>query len=268
MKSWRFKWALAEVCNFSNYSRHNQILHSSWKFWLALLLKLVPHLWPFQIQLHLKRGGVVSVNEFMTLYIYKEIFVDGCYDVPLSMSSEPLIVDVGANTGLFIIRMKQLYPRSHVFGYEPMPSNYTQLRRNLELSKCHDCQIFRRGVAGIARKDKLFIHRSNIGGHSIHKSEAGGDDYIEVDLVDVYGMLEPLNGMPCDLLKLDCEGAEYEIIKSISKEMAKKIKKIVFEITPSLYDTNEVATHLGNIGYRVSRHQGLWLADYQGTTQA
>lgn len=268
MQSWRFEWALAEISNFSNYSRHGQILHSSWKFWLALLLKFMPRLWPFQIELRLKQGGVVGVNEFMTLYIYKEIFVDGCYDVPLPASGDPLIIDVGANTGLFIIRMKQLYPRSRVFGYEPVPSNYAQLERNLELSGCDDCEIFRRGVAGLARKEKLYIHRSNIGGHSIHKSEAGGDDHIEIDLVDIDGMLQPLNGKPCDLLKLDCEGAEYEIIKGISKETAKKIKKIVFEVTPTLYDTNEVAEHLRNIGYRLGRHKGLWLADYQEETQA
>ena len=261
MRTQRLRWVLAEICNTSNYSRHRKVLHSSWKFWCALLLKFVPHVWPFQIQLRLKQGGVIKVTEFMTLFIYREIFVDGCYDVPLKVTGDLLIVDVGANTGLFIIRMKQLYPRSHIVAYEPMPSNYRQLKENLCLSKCFGCEIFSKGVGAIARKEKLFKHPTNIGGHSIVRSQVRGNNYIEIDLVDVGGMLEPLNGRACDLLKLDCEGAEYEILKSITKEMAQKLRMIIFESTPPLYDENELADHLRSIGYLVSRHRNMWLAE-------
>ena len=65
MRTQRLRWVLAEICNTSNYSRHRKVLHSSWKFWCALLLKFVPHVWPFQIQLRLKQGGVIKVTEFM-----------------------------------------------------------------------------------------------------------------------------------------------------------------------------------------------------------
>lgn len=80
------------------------------------------------------------------------------------------------------------------------------------------------------------------------------ENHVEIDLVSLADALKLLNGRPCDLLKLDCEGAEYEIIKSIDKEMAKCIRKIVFEITPSLYDTNEISEHLKDLGYRMGRH--------------
>jgi hypothetical protein len=177
MNSWRAKWVMAELSDPSNVSRHRQVLHSSWKFWIALFLKSVPRLWPFTFLLRLKQGGVVPVNEFMTLFIYKEIFVDGCYDLPLTMSAAPIIVDVGANTGLFIVRMKQLYPRAKVLGDEPLPSNYSQLKRTLELSGLHDVEIFMQGVGGTPRKAKLYVHQRNIGGHSIYQSRAGGRRY-------------------------------------------------------------------------------------------
>jgi hypothetical protein len=65
-------------------------------------------------------------------------------------------------------------------------------------------------------------------------------------------------------LKLDCEGAELEIIASINKEMAARIENILFEPTPSLYNVNELIEHLERIGYGVSRHKGLYLAVHQG----
>ena len=107
----------------------------------------------------------MAVKEFMTLYIYKEIFVDGYYDLSLASGPAPFIIDVGANTGLFIIRMKQLYPNSRVAGYEPLPSNFLQLKRSIELSRLDHVDIFMQGVGGTPRIEKLYIHPKNIGGH-------------------------------------------------------------------------------------------------------
>lgn len=259
MKSWRLKWTLAEISNLSNFYKHNQTLHSSWKFWLAIVAKFVPSLWVFPIRLYLKNGGVVNVMDFMTLYIYKEIFVDNCYDFPFLSTQEPLIIDVGANTGLFTIRMKQLYPCSRIYCYEPFASNYDQLRRNLEQSHFGGCHLFQKGVGGTARKEKLFIHHRNIGGHSIYKSQTSEREHIEIELVDVPGILEHLDGKTCSLLKIDCEGAEYEIINSINKEIARQIENIVFEPTPFVYDIHKLIKHLEDIGYHIEKHKGLYV---------
>jgi len=256
MKSWRLAWTLAEISDSSNIAKHRRALRSPWKFWAALFLKFVPFVWPFPIQLRLRRGGVVTVREFMTLFIYKEIFVDGCYDLPLP-TAPSVIVDIGANTGLFMIRMKQLYPNAGIRGYEPLPSNYAQLRQNLELSALDKVETCMQGVGGTTRKEKLYVHPSNIGGHSIHRSLAGGGRHIEIDLVGLRELLDSLDGQRCDVLKLDCEGAELEIIKSIDEEMAKRIDNVVFEPTPSLYDVTQLVEHLKSIGYRVGDYKGL-----------
>ena len=202
----------------------------------------------------------MAVKEFMTLYIYKEIFVDGCYDLSLATSPAPFIIDVGANTGLFIIRMKQLYPNSRVAGYEPLPSNFFQLKRSIELSRLDNVEIFMQGVGSPPRIEKLYIHPKNIGGHSIFQSHAESSKYIEVNLIDVQGLLPPTTGMKCNLLKLDCEGAEFEIINSIREDMAARIENILFEATPSLYNVDELIRHLERIGYRVNRQKDLCLA--------
>jgi FkbM family methyltransferase len=263
MKSWRLKWAWTEISNPSNFYKHSQALYSSWKFWLALVAKFIPSSWVCPIQLHLKKGGVVNVRDFMTLYIYREIFVDNCYDYPPLSTQEPLIIDVGANTGLFAIRMKQLYPRAHVFCYEPFPSNYDQLKQNLEQSQFDSCYLFEKGVGGTARKEKLFIHHRNIGGHSIYKDQSSGGEYVEIELIDITEVLRNIDRRSCNLLKLDCEGAEYEIIKSIDKNTARHIEYIVFEPTPTIYDIKELLKHLEDIGYHVEMHKGLGVALYE-----
>lgn len=259
MISWRLNWALGQVLDTSSFPKHGETLRSPAQFWRALALKIVPRLWSSPIRLRLKNGGEFSVAEFMTLYIYKEIFIDGCYDEPKLPSAAPCIIDIGANTGLFAIRMKQLYPNATLHCYEPMPANFKSLQRNLALSQLEKCKSYAEGVGGNARQEKLYIHQKNLGGHSIYAGLAS-DESIDIKLVDLGTVLQRLDSGRCDLLKLDCEGAEFEIIQSMDFDTAEKIDRIVFEPTSSKYHIDELIKPLSHLGYAVRWNEGLCIA--------
>lgn len=257
---WRLKWLIKELRPHPTRFGHRAAFKQPWKYWLALFLKAPPLIaYPFSIELKLKSGGSVIVNDFMALYICNEIFVEGCYDIALDQEN-PVIIDVGANIGMFVIRMKQLYPQAKIFAYEPMPGNYHQLRANLGRNGLDNVVMVQKGVGGTPRMETLYIHPKNIGGHSIHATLAGGRKSLQIELMDVELILGALDGATCSLLKLDCEGAEFEIIKSLTPETAAKIEKIVFESTRSLYNVKELVRHLESLEYRVSWQHGLYLA--------
>ncbi len=258
--SWRLNWAIDQMLEVSSFSKHQAALNSHLQFWRALALKIIPKLWTRPVHMKLKNGGEFLVHEFMTLYIYKEIFIDGCYDHPRLAHEAPTIIDVGANTGLFAIRMKQLYPSANVHCYEPMPENFQSLRTNLAMSKFNLCTTHLEGVGGLARNEKLYIHKKNLGGHSIYQGIAS-DKFVDIQLIDLHSALDRLNGKHCDLLKLDCEGAELEIIKSMDASVAERIQHIVLEPTPSKYHIDEVITPLTSLGYKVRWNEGLCIAE-------
>ncbi|HEY0057038.1 MAG TPA: FkbM family methyltransferase [Pedobacter sp.] len=260
MKSWRLDWTLKELFSIKNYKNHADALRHPSRFWIALFLKFIPDLWRKPLLLELKQGGSFFVRKFMTLYIYKEIFIDKCYDNPVLSGLDPVIVDIGANTGLFAIRMKQLYPESQIFCFEPNELNFEQLSINVQASKMSFIKPFQFGVGGRSRKEKLYTHKHNLGGHSIIQSEANSDEYTEIEIVAISEVFENLNIDKCDLLKIDCEGAEYEIIKSINRELAMRIEKIIFEPTASVYDVNELLEHLTNVGFVMIDNEGLYIA--------
>lgn len=259
MASWRLAWAASEL-RPSNVAKHHRALRASWKYWFALAAKFVPHVWPWPIVLRLREGGAFVVQRFMTLYIYTEIFLDRCYDLPFRLADDAVIVDVGSNTGLFILRMKQLYPASTVVGFEPMPDNFRQLRANIAASNLRDVYVFDCGVGGRARQETLHIHPRNLGGNSIIASEVMNGHSIDIDIIDVADMLAKTPAGRCDLLKLDCEGAEREIIHAITPAIAPCIRTILFEPTPGLYAVTEVVHHLESVGFRVSKNRGLYMA--------
>ena len=260
MKFWRFRWTLKEILTPKNYIKHKKELQSSWKYWVTLLKKFFPGLSKKPVLMKLKNGGAFYVKEFMSLYIYKEVFVDKCYDYPRLSVKDPVILDVGANTGFFAIRMKQLYPSAKIYCFEPFPSNFKQLSTNIAVSDFKDLHLFSFGVSGMSRKEKLYIHKSNIGGHSIIQSETNSDQYVEIELLSLKQVFKEQQIVNCNLLKMDCEGAEGEIIKSFDSELVQAIETIIFEPSHRVYDFEEIKNHLRSLGFSISNQQGLCVA--------
>jgi FkbM family methyltransferase len=246
-------------------AEHRRVLVAPWKFWAALALKLVPGAWPWPIDLELRQGGRFAVREFMTLYIYTEIFVHRCYDAGLAadLGAQPQIADVGANTGLFVVRARQLHPRGHVVAFEPLRANHQALRETLAMSGIDDVDARDEGVGGTARSERLYIHPRNLGGHSIVSGRGVSGTSVDIRLIDVRQMLESLGGR-CDLLKLDCEGAEWEIVRSITPREAACIRHMLIEPTPQLYDVEELVARLRALGYEVRFERDVFVAEFRG----
>ncbi|MGW8767442.1 FkbM family methyltransferase [Streptomyces sp. NPDC055815] len=77
---------------------------------------------------------VFSLNGNETDYLYGEIFDDESYIPPQGwdMPTEPLILDIGANIGLFTLFALQRWPGAKVLSFEPAPDVFDTLRRNVE----------------------------------------------------------------------------------------------------------------------------------------
>ena len=252
---WRLKWTLAQLARPAEYRKHSAVLRSAPSFYFTTLEKLVPGLSPKVKYLTLANGHVIPVRDFMTLYIYKEIFVDRCYDLILDRSA-PVIVDIGANTGLFALRLKQLYPSARISCYEPFPPNFAQLQNTISVNKLDSVTPIQKAVGARPGRAKLFIHKRNIGGHSFYATEALNADYVDVEVIDLSSILGDLQH-DVDLLKLDCEGAEFDILMSLGGADARKIRRIVVETTSALYDVDQLNAQMTSLGYRHQPQDGL-----------
>jgi FkbM family methyltransferase len=241
--------------------RNFELLENPLTYYGSLLLKAVSGLYPRPIRLRLRGGSyVIPVESFMTAYIYKEVFADGDYDLPLS-TKEPNILDIGANTGLFALRMKQLFPDSRLFCVEPEPSNYAQLERLVSENRLQSVQLIQVAIGAKTGVSTLYLHPHNIGGHSLIQQ---GSDWTPSD-VKLLGLQDALKAFPnghCDLIKLDCEGAEYQILLSIDADLAPRIGCIVFEGSGHLYDVDELHEHLKSLGYSLEYRHGLTIARF------
>jgi FkbM family methyltransferase len=251
LPTWRIQCMSEWLLKGRNRRAQSDLLLNPGSYFLALLAKIIPNWHTTGIALKLRDGGAFCVHDFMALNIYHEIFVARCYDPALPRGGVPRIIDVGSNIGLFALRAKQAAPEAIVACFEPFPLNFNRLRDNVALSRLAGVSCYRQGIAGSCRSARLHINPTNAGGHSL-KRQLAGPDTVDIDLIDLSTALGRMPDGRCELLKLDCEGAEEEIIRSLTPELASRIERIIYEASPALYDVSELNSQLSRLGYAVS----------------
>ncbi|MDP3790211.1 MAG: FkbM family methyltransferase, partial [Candidatus Omnitrophota bacterium] len=108
--------------------------------------------------------------------------------------------------------------------------------------------IFNRGVSGKRGARRLFIDHNNPGGHSMFNGSGG---FIEIDTVSLSDIFDDNGLSHCDFLKMDCEGAEYEILYNTPLEYLKRIKSISMEYHDN-GDISGLASFLEENGFKVT----------------
>lgn len=258
MAFWRLKWTLPRVLSPSYYQRLSKSLQHPADFYRALAGTLFTHNKTQDYRLLCLDGTVIYINHFVSLFIFDEVFIDKFYDRELT-SKKPLIVDVGGNQGYFSLRFRQLYPQATIYTFEPDPTNFDRLNRNVKESPSGHIHAFMMGMGNQSRTEKLFLHPTNLGGHSIVQ-ETDDQPFEEIRIIGIKEAFETHHWEQIDLLKLDCEGAEYEIIMAIDEVLASKIRAIVYEPTPKNYDPKITNQHLQNLGFKIEEGMGVYLA--------
>jgi len=142
------------------------------------------------------------------------------------------IIDIGGLIGSFTLWAQEQWPNATIHVYEPDPDSFDLLAKNIKQTKSK--KIFPFNLAVWKKDGNLILHRfSNTPGSNsvIHKKRPFTGNYqgkIKIKTQSMKKALKKIGGN-VDILKLDCEGAEYEILYSLSKRELKKIKFLVLE---------------------------------------
>lgn len=165
--------------------------------------------------------------------IINEIYFRKIYTPPgFEIKSDDIVVDVGAQIGIFSIFASKLTPRGKVYSFEPEFQNFKLLLENIKLNNCHNIICFRQAISNKEGKDYLFINPYNVGGHSFLLPTS---QKIIVPCTTLKAFIEKEKLKKIDFLKMDCEGMEYKILLNCTKDCLNKISKIALEY----HDTNE-----------------------------
>lgn len=118
-----------------------------------------------------------------------------------------------------------------MISYEPFAGNFARLRANVGARK--NIEPVRAAVAGRSGALRLYHPRSErlSGVYSTHadfgeRSDHMSETYDEVPAVSLAELFERHAIERCDLLKIDVEGAEYDILYSAPRELLGRVERI------------------------------------------
>jgi FkbM family methyltransferase len=133
----------------------------------------------------------------------------------LGLKPGDIVLDIGAHVGIVSCFLAKRYPGIIVHAFEPVPANFARLQRNLAANGVTNVEAHCCAVTGDGRRLTLVGNsRSNSGGiTAVIEAEPSHQRYevASMTLADIFDCWVPGR---CALLKIDCEGSEYEVLES------------------------------------------------------
>ena len=174
------------------------------------------------VKLHAHAGSLVR--------FINEIWIDKVYTPPPAFTIRDgwVIVDLGGHEGVFSLLAATSARGVSVYAFEPSPSSYRNLCRNIELNALTNVKTFE--VAVSSADGEALLHVAHEAGRTslVQRSDVTLQAKIPVQAWSLERVLKVI-GSHVNLLKMDIEGMEYEVILSCPREALRRVERIALE---------------------------------------
>lgn len=224
-----------------NISKNFEILFQS-KYYISNLekkfknLTIVSHKEGFLVGFH---GFSIYVESNEEFYILNEIFIRSDYD--FTTVSKAVIIDIGANIGITSLFFSQFDFVEKIYAFEPVKDTYEQAEYNFSLnSKMHKVASIKNIGLGKSSRKEFFLFdklwKGNAGFRGLespsylqNKTATEREVQIEDASIELEAIITANPGRKI-IVKMDCEGGEYEIIEGLyASGMIQSINVLLLE---------------------------------------
>lgn len=195
-----------------------------------------------------KKLNFLSGKSVITLY--DEIYNKKNYFFTTS-TENPYIIDCGSNIGMSIIYFKELYPKAKIVGFEADPTLFKILQENIHTNfVLEDVTLYNKAV-WYKETSLNFCSDNGISG-SLDFFQKEASKSLEKVAIQTINLADYLKDRKVDLLKIDIEGAEFEVLMNC-KSYLHNVEKIIFEYHSSFNNKQklgEILSMLSNNDFR------------------
>lgn len=191
------------------------------------------------------RTAILSINDIYRnkLYLYSILSPD--YEV---------ILDLGANIGVYSLYAVKQCPKAKVYSFEPDIDSFKQLQDNVFINGLND-RVFIFNTAITKDVGKVVLYKDNVStrGSSLFRKLK---DKSIVKSTNLKTIFEELNINKVNVLKMDIEGCEYEVLYNCSKEILNRIDRLLVECHDYIslnkkYNKESMKVFLKNNGFKI-----------------
>jgi FkbM family methyltransferase len=133
-----------------------------------------------------------------------------------NIRSGSVFIDIGANVGYYTLLASSLVGQSgKVLAFEPSPSIFKMLGRNIELNNCSNVELFSIGISDREKMADFYMYDGNIGHSSFIPSDSRYRLEARVALKPLTAVVSPADISRAQMLKIDVEGSESEVLHAL-----------------------------------------------------
>jgi FkbM family methyltransferase len=200
--------------------------------------------------------------------VFNDVFARDVYG--LGAATFGTVIDLGAHVGIFAVRAALVAKR--VICYEPFPASHELLVENVR--RFSHVTAVRRALGARRGTVELFVGELPSQNTVFPAMLEGAAAPVAVEMVALADVFEAHGVDHCSLLKIDCEGAEYDIVYGAPRDLWGRVGRVVMEYhrvpgAPASWSGEALARHFAEMGYRTrleprSRHPGKGILISQG----
>jgi FkbM family methyltransferase len=206
---------------------------------------------PLPIDVEARDGLQFRLTEFYDLETLWQIYCRQVYGV---RPDDRVIVDAGANIGLFTCFAAARARRAIIHAIEPFPDTHGRLAEAIRTNGL-DARVVVHPVALSSDSGVRTMIASGTPSQMVHLDLAGGaGDGVAVRTSTLPEFLDALQADSIDLLKMDIEGSEYDVLLSTPRPAFARIRRVNLEYhkPPSaVLDPQMLVRHLLGAGFRL-----------------
>lgn len=239
---------------------------STWRqsVYLPAIVRSVENWWPF-LKLYigfneqsrvfqLRNGLVINLNQAVESENIATTFIKKEYgDVP----DGSVVIDIGASIGDFALLAAQQGKRTRVIAVEPMPTTIALLEQNIRQNNLNNQITVVSGAVAGATGVQLLLTSDSALSHTLIPGIHRAVSELPIQCFSLTDLMHQHNIDRCDILKMDCEGIEYDILYNTTAETLKNIKEIRFEYHPlpgtTPHPIHRLVQYLNGFGFSITR---------------
>jgi FkbM family methyltransferase len=176
-----------------------------------------------------RNGAQVVIARGIDHVSILEVFLNEEYGTKIS--DDAVVIDLGANIGVFTVYATSSARNVQVYAYEPFPDFCALLEENVRLNGQDEMvHCFNTAVASEAGTRDLYLNGGQFFFPTlVSATNNDSQEHVTVCCTTLAQVMESNHLEHVDLLKMDCEGAEYETLYPTPSAYLKRIAEIRME---------------------------------------
>jgi FkbM family methyltransferase len=188
--------------------------------------------------LHLRNGFVLNHGKLDSpLLLLDEVYIKRWYEIGARPPLNATMLDIGANIGSVTMFWAAMSPSLRIYAYEPNPSAFETLSRNVEANSLKNrVDIFPDAVGRGIGDLKLWVDvPTDLSTGYLNTSPSEGGRRITVPVIGLDEVWRRINKETIWLLKIDTEGAEVDILEGASEDVLGATQNAIVEYHDNIY---------------------------------